>query len=91
MASATVGGTTWTYAYRGDGLRNSATTGGTTRTFTWGVNAGLPVILDDGPSGEGYIYGAGLVAQVAGANIYYYLADGLGSTMTTRPGPITMA
>jgi len=27
MTSATVGGTTWSYAYRGDGLRDSATSG----------------------------------------------------------------
>jgi len=80
MTSATVGGTIWSYAYRGDGLRDSATTGGTTRTFSWDVNAGLPVILDDGSQ---YIYGAGLVAQISGANTYYYLADGLGSTMAT--------
>ncbi len=80
MTSATVGGTTWTYAYRGDGLRDSATSGGVTRAFTWDVNAGLPVILDDGSQ---YVYGAGLVAQVSGANTYYYLADGLGSTIAT--------
>jgi len=80
MTSANVGGTSWSYADRGDGLRNSATTGGTTRTFTWDVNASLPVILDDDSQ---YIYGAGLVAQVSGANTYYYLADGLGSTMAT--------
>ncbi len=80
MTSATVGGTTWSYAYRGDGLRDSATSGGVTRGFTWDVNAGLPVILDDGSQ---YVYGAGLVSQVSGANTYYYLADGLGSTMAT--------
>ena len=38
----------------------------------------LPVVLDDGSQ---YVYGAGLVSQIAGANTYYYLADGLGSTM----------
>ena len=32
MAAATVGGTNYTYTYRGDGLRNSATTGGATRS-----------------------------------------------------------
>ncbi len=51
-----------------------------TRGFTWDVNAGRPVILDDGSQ---YIHGAGLLAQIAGANTYYYLADGLGSTMAT--------
>jgi len=78
MTSATVGGTTTTFAYRGDGLRNSRTTGGVTTTFTWDVNAGLPVVLDDGNQ---YVYGAGLAEMVTGSGTYYYLADGLGSTM----------
>lgn len=30
-----------------------------------------------------YVYGAGLVSQVDGRDTYYYLADGLGSTMKT--------
>jgi len=78
QTSATVGGTTTTFAYRGDGLRNSRTTGGSTTTFTWDVNAGLPVVLDDGNQ---YVYGAGLAEMVSGGTTYYYLADGLGSTM----------
>lgn len=80
MTSASVGGVTTSFGYRGDGLRNSSTTGGTTTTFTWDVGAGLPVILDDGAQ---YVYGAGLISQVSGANTYYYLADGLGSVMAT--------
>ena len=66
--------------YRGDGLRNSATTGGNTTTFTWDINAGLPEVLDDGSH---YVYGAGLISQVAGANTCYYLPDGLGSVIAT--------
>ena len=80
MTSATVNSTTTTFAYRGDGLRNSRTMGGVTTTFTWDIAGGLPVVLDDGAQ---YVYGAGLVSQVSGANTYYYLADGLGSTMKT--------
>ncbi len=80
MTSATVNSTTYDYTYRGDGLRNSATTGGNTTTFTWDINAGLPEVLDDGSQ---YVYGAGLISQVVGANTYYYLADGLGSVMAT--------
>ena len=80
MTSATVNSATTTFAYRGDGLRNSRTTGATTTTFTWDIAGGLPVVLDDGAR---YVYGAGLVSQVSGANSYYYLADGLGSTMKT--------
>jgi RHS repeat-associated protein len=78
MVSATVNSVTTTFAYRGDGLRNSRTVGGNTTTFTWDIAAGLPVVLDDGNQ---YVYGAGLVSQKQGGNWYYYLADGLGSTM----------
>ena len=88
MTSASVGGVASSFDYRGDGLRNSRTTGGATTTFTWDVAAGLPVILDDGAQ---YVYGAGLVAQVSGANTYYYLADGLGSVMATVDGSGTLA
>jgi hypothetical protein len=65
MTSATVGGVTTTFAYRGDGLRDSRTTGGLTTTFTWDVNAGLPVVLDDGKQ---YVYGAGLASQKQGGS-----------------------
>ncbi|MBI5947479.1 MAG: RHS repeat-associated core domain-containing protein [Chloroflexi bacterium] len=78
MVSATVNSVTTTFAYRGDGLRNSRTTGGNTTTFTWDINAGLPVVLDDGNQ---YLYGAGLEAQKQSGSWYYYLEDGLGSTM----------
>ena len=80
MTSATVNSVAITFVYRGDGLRNSRTTGGNTTTFTWDIAGGLPVVLDDGAR---YVYGAGLVSQVSGVNTYYYMADGLGSTMKT--------
>ena len=69
-----------TVAYRGDGLRDNRTTAGVTKTFTWDVAGSLPVVLDDGSK---YVYGAGLISQTSGANTYYYLSDGLGSTMKT--------
>lgn len=50
LTSATVGGVTTTYAYDGDGKRASQTTGGVTTTSVYDVNAGLPVLLDDGTS-----------------------------------------
>jgi RHS repeat-associated protein len=78
MTSATVNSVTTTFAYRGDGLRDSRTTGMATTTFTWDIAAGLPVVIDDG---NRYVYGAGLEAMVDGGDPYYYLADGLGSTM----------
>ena len=43
------------------------TMGGVTTTFTWDIAGGLPVVLDDGAR---YVYGAGLVSQVSGANTY---------------------
>jgi len=79
MTSATVNSVTTNFVYRGDGLRDSrAVSGGATTTFTWDIAAGLPVVLDDGNQ---YVYGAGLNAMKQGGNWYYYLADGLGSTM----------
>ncbi len=78
MVEATVNSVTSTFAYRGDGLRDSRTVGMTTTTFTWDINAGLPVVLDDGNQ---YLYGAGLSAMKQSGDWFYYLADGLGSTM----------
>ncbi|MGE0601239.1 MAG: hypothetical protein AB7J35_17200 [Dehalococcoidia bacterium] len=67
MVSATVNSVTTTFAYRGDGLRDSRTVGMSMTTFTWDPSgegpSGLPVVLDDGPSREGYVYGAGLTAM----------------------------
>ena len=80
LTSTTIGGTTTSFTYRGDGLRASQTSGSTTTSYTWDLNSSLPVVLDDGSQ---YVYGNGLVSQVSGASTYYYLADGLGSTMAT--------
>ena len=41
-------------------------------------NAGLPVVLCDGSY---YLYGFGLEAMEQSGDWYYFLADGLGSTM----------
>ena len=46
MVEATVNTVTTTFDYRGDGPRNSRTVGMTTTTFTWDINAGLPVVLE---------------------------------------------
>jgi RHS repeat-associated protein len=78
MVEATVNSVSTTFAYRGDGLRDSRTVGMTTTTFTWDINSGLPVVLDDGSQ---YLYGAGLSAMKQSGDWFYYLADGLGSTM----------
>jgi len=79
LTSATVNSVTTTFTYNGDGLRDSLTTGGNTTTFTWDVNRGIPQVLDD--EDLRYVYGIGRIAQVDGAGTYYYLSDGLGSTI----------
>ena len=69
------------YQYSADGLRQSKTEGGVTTTYTWDVNASLPVILQDGS--QTYVYGLGLVSQTDGSGDQVYpLGDGLGSTTT---------
>ncbi len=80
LTSATVSSTATTFAYNGDGLRDSLTTGGNTMTSTWDINAGLAQELYDGSLS--YVYGIGRIAQIDGSgNTYYYLPDALGSTM----------
>jgi hypothetical protein len=78
-----VNSVTTTFAYRGDGLRNSKTTGGNTTTFTWDVDRPVPTVIDDGNQ---YIHALGLVATKQSGNWYYYLGDGLGSTMAIVDG-----
>jgi RHS repeat-associated protein len=79
LTSATVGSVTATFAYNGDGLRDSLTTGGNTTTFTWDVNRSIPQVLDD--EDFRYVYGIGLVSQISGSGTNYFLSDGLRSTM----------
>jgi RHS repeat-associated protein len=79
MTSATVNSVTTTFAYRGDGLRDSRTTGANTTTYTWDVAAGLPSLISDGSNS--FVWGVGPVSQVTSAGTYYYLEDALGSTV----------
>jgi RHS repeat-associated protein len=86
LRTATIGATTETYTYAGDGVRLSASTGGLpgqTTKFGWDRVFGLPqlVIERDGADAllRSYRYGWDLVSQTAGANIYHYQHDGLGS------------
>jgi YD repeat-containing protein len=79
LTAATVSSVGTSFAYDGDGLRDSLTTNSVTTTFTWDVNRSIPQVLDDDTFQ--YIYGLGRIAQVDGGDTYYYLPDGLGSTM----------
>jgi len=81
-----IASTTTTFAYNGNGLRDSLTTGGNTTTFTWDL--GSAQLLDDGALkypfdfAQGRLNGLGRIAQVGSSGAtYYYLPDGLGSTM----------
>jgi RHS repeat-associated protein len=79
MTGLTIGTTTASYAYNGDGLRMSSTVGANTTSYVWDVAAGLPVILQDGSNT--YVYGLGLISTYDGTNMTYRLTDGLGSTV----------
>jgi RHS repeat-associated protein len=71
-----------TYAYNGDGLRQSKTVNGTTTQQTWDEAEGLPLLIQDGTTTE--IDGPdGLsLAQITGSGtVSYYVHDQLGSTM----------
>jgi RHS repeat-associated protein len=85
LVSATVGATTETYAYAGDGVRLSADRGGGDEThFLVDRNFGLPQVAlelnaSDDPVRR-YGYGLGPVSQVTPTDGTLYLhADGLGS------------
>jgi RHS repeat-associated protein len=80
MTTATVGGVTTDMSYTGGGLRDSRTVGEETVTFTWDVARSVPQVIDDGSLA--YVYGVGRISQVASDDTtYYYLSDGLASTM----------
>ena len=89
MVTATVASTNVTYTYRGDDLRHTKIAAGATTTYTWDLNAGLPVVLQDGTNT--YVYGLGLVSQTDGAGSQtYLLANGLGSTEKLTDGSGTV-
>jgi hypothetical protein len=61
MTGLSIGSTTASYAYNGDGLRMSSTVGANTTSYVWDVAAGLPVVLQDGTNT--YVYGLGLISR----------------------------
>jgi len=84
LTSAKVGSTTTTFAYNGDGLRDSLTVNSNTTTFTWDMNRSVAQVLDD--EDFRYVYGAGRIAQVSGSSAHFYLSDGLSSTLALVDG-----
>jgi RHS repeat-associated protein len=91
LTQAAMAGNTSTYAYNGDGLRASQTIGGNAVSYTWGVNAGLPVILQDSLDNT-YVYGLDLISATDGVGDQtYFLYDGLGSTTELTAGDGSVA
>jgi RHS repeat-associated protein len=84
-SSCTSPATVGTYAYDGDGVRQSKAVSGTTTHFTWDESGGLPLLLQE-KAGAGnpvsYIYGPGglPVEQIAGSTTTYLHHDQIGST-----------
>ena len=79
-------GSTTDMACNGDGLRASQTVGGNGVSYTWDMNAGLPVILQHSLDNT-YVYGLDLISRTDGSgNQEYNLYDGLGSTIDVMDG-----
>ena len=83
MTSATVGGTTTTYGYDGDGNRLSAAVGGgSTTSYLWDVNEPLPLLALErigSTTLRDYSYGTDLNSMTSGGSNYFYLQDAYGS------------
>jgi RHS repeat-associated protein len=77
LTSATVSGTSASYAYDGDGKRISSTVGTTTTSYLYDTNRSLPVLLEDGA--HRYLWGLGLAYEIEGGQALVYHTDGLHS------------
>jgi RHS repeat-associated protein/uncharacterized repeat protein (TIGR01451 family) len=81
LAQATVGGTSSSYRYDGDGVRVGSQVGTNSVSYLWDRQIGLPLLVDDGS--RGYVQStAGVLEQLdAGgtSSATYPLADALGS------------
>jgi RHS repeat-associated protein len=69
------------YAYNGDGLRESKTVSGMTTAFTWDISSGMPLVIKAGSTS--YIHGPGglPLEQVASdGTTQWFFHDQLGST-----------
>ena len=83
LISATVSSDTTTFAYNGDGLRDSVTADSVTTTYTWDVNRSIPQVIDDEEGG--FVYGVGRILKNTPPSVegdtFHYLTDGLGSVL----------
>jgi RHS repeat-associated protein len=89
LTQTVISGATSSSVYNGDGMRMSHTVSGTPTNYTWDVNAGLPVVLQDGTNT--YVYGLDLISATDGAGAQtYFTYDGLGSTTDLTNGSATV-
>ncbi len=66
------------FGYNGDGVRVGRTVGAAATNCLVDLAATLPVVISD--TDAVYLYGLDIIAeQLAGADRYYYVHDGLGS------------
>ncbi len=70
------------YVYNGDGLRVSKTVSSTTTDYTWD-QTGIGQVISDG---NDYVWGLGLISQIASGTPTYAHSDGLGSTRLLTDG-----
>jgi len=77
LTGTTVGATTASYVYDGDGKRATKIVGSTTTPYSYDVGGGLPVLLEAGT--RRFVWGLGLAYAVEGGVALIYHADGLGS------------
>ncbi|MGE3412174.1 MAG: RHS repeat-associated core domain-containing protein [Dehalococcoidia bacterium] len=90
LTQSVVSGTTSSSVYDGTGVRRSHTVNGSTTTYVWDVNAGLPVVLQDGT--RTYVYGLDLISATDGSgNQAYFSYDAVGSVtdLTDGSGTVT--
>lgn len=90
LTSASVGGTTETYTYDGDGTRFGRQVGADPAIrYVSDVAAGLPLTIDDGS--HKYVYGVGPAYATSAGTVEIYHADRLGSVraLTDASGAVT--
>jgi hypothetical protein len=73
------------FAYNGNGVRVGKTIGAATTDYVLDLAATLPVVIGD--TDALYLYGLDIIAeQLAGAERYYHVHDGLGSVRHPSTG-----
>jgi RHS repeat-associated protein len=78
LRQVTEGSLTTQFAYNADGVRVAKTIGAATTDYLVDLASTLPVVISD--TDAVYLYGLDIIAeQLAGADRYYYVHDGLGS------------